>query len=255
MPLAHARDRRSALARAASRSSSGGTGLYLRAALWRICRLEKVEPSGRGPSELWSRARRGIRRWCGPDDGARRQLTGGSSAGGRDRRCGGGGGGAAGRSARAGAHGRRAKALGFEELLAGDVEGMKRRTRNYAKRQLTWMRKMPRRGHDRRDRPVCLRCGRGGRPYPPSPIECRVREVREVAGARQRLRHRRGRRPAVRADARSAYGRSARRTAASARTESCCSTSRASPASSPRCGSSTRTARRPSCRATASARP
>ena len=34
------------------------------------------------------------------------------------------------------------KALGFEELLAGDVERMKRRTRNYAKRQLTWMRKL-----------------------------------------------------------------------------------------------------------------
>jgi tRNA dimethylallyltransferase len=34
------------------------------------------------------------------------------------------------------------KALGFDELLAGDVEGMKRRTRNYARRQLTWMRKL-----------------------------------------------------------------------------------------------------------------
>jgi tRNA dimethylallyltransferase len=34
------------------------------------------------------------------------------------------------------------KALGFEELLAGDVEAMKRRTRNYSKRQLTWMRKL-----------------------------------------------------------------------------------------------------------------
>jgi tRNA dimethylallyltransferase len=34
------------------------------------------------------------------------------------------------------------KALGFDELLAGDVDGMKRRTRNYAKRQLTWMRKL-----------------------------------------------------------------------------------------------------------------
>jgi tRNA dimethylallyltransferase len=33
-------------------------------------------------------------------------------------------------------------ALGFEELLAGDVEAMKRHTRNYAKRQLTWMRKL-----------------------------------------------------------------------------------------------------------------
>jgi tRNA dimethylallyltransferase len=34
------------------------------------------------------------------------------------------------------------KALGFEELLAGDVESMKRHTRNYARRQLTWMRKL-----------------------------------------------------------------------------------------------------------------
>lgn len=35
------------------------------------------------------------------------------------------------------------RALGFDDLLAGDVEGMKRRTRNYARRQLTWMRKLP----------------------------------------------------------------------------------------------------------------
>jgi len=34
------------------------------------------------------------------------------------------------------------KALGFADLLAGDVESMKRRTRNYARRQLTWMRKL-----------------------------------------------------------------------------------------------------------------
>jgi tRNA dimethylallyltransferase len=34
------------------------------------------------------------------------------------------------------------KALGYEELLAGDVDAMKRRTRQYAKRQLTWMRKL-----------------------------------------------------------------------------------------------------------------
>jgi tRNA dimethylallyltransferase len=34
-------------------------------------------------------------------------------------------------------------ALGFEELLAGDHEAMKRRTRNYAKRQLAWMRRLP----------------------------------------------------------------------------------------------------------------
>ncbi len=36
------------------------------------------------------------------------------------------------------------KALGFDDLLAGDVEAMKRHTRNYAKRQLTWMRKLAR---------------------------------------------------------------------------------------------------------------
>jgi tRNA dimethylallyltransferase len=35
------------------------------------------------------------------------------------------------------------KALGFDELLAGDIDAMKRRTRNYARRQLTWMRKLP----------------------------------------------------------------------------------------------------------------
>jgi tRNA dimethylallyltransferase len=34
------------------------------------------------------------------------------------------------------------KALGFEELLAEDIETMKRRTRNFARRQLTWMRKL-----------------------------------------------------------------------------------------------------------------
>ena len=33
-------------------------------------------------------------------------------------------------------------ALGFDELLTGDVEKLKRRTRNLAKRQLTWMRKL-----------------------------------------------------------------------------------------------------------------
>jgi tRNA dimethylallyltransferase len=35
------------------------------------------------------------------------------------------------------------KALGFEELLTGDVEAMRTKTRRYAKRQLTWLRKLP----------------------------------------------------------------------------------------------------------------
>jgi len=42
----------------------------------------------------------------------------------------------------AGASGTARKALGFEELLAGDIDAMKRRTRNYSRRQLTWMRKL-----------------------------------------------------------------------------------------------------------------
>lgn len=42
----------------------------------------------------------------------------------------------------AGASGTARKALGFQELLEGDVEAMKQHTRNYAKRQLTWMRKL-----------------------------------------------------------------------------------------------------------------
>jgi tRNA dimethylallyltransferase len=46
------------------------------------------------------------------------------------------------RASDAGASDTARKALGFEELLGGDVEGMKRRTRNYARRQLTWMRKL-----------------------------------------------------------------------------------------------------------------
>jgi tRNA dimethylallyltransferase len=34
-------------------------------------------------------------------------------------------------------------AIGFEQLLAGDVEAMKQAQRRFARRQLTWMRKMP----------------------------------------------------------------------------------------------------------------
>jgi tRNA dimethylallyltransferase len=47
------------------------------------------------------------------------------------------------RAAAAGASPGVRQALGFQELLDGDVERMKQRTRNYAKRQLTWMRKLP----------------------------------------------------------------------------------------------------------------
>jgi tRNA dimethylallyltransferase len=47
------------------------------------------------------------------------------------------------RAAERGASATARQALGFEELLADDVEAMKTRTRRYAKRQLTWMRKLP----------------------------------------------------------------------------------------------------------------
>jgi tRNA dimethylallyltransferase len=47
------------------------------------------------------------------------------------------------RAAAAGASATARQALGFEDLLARDAEGMKARTRRYAKRQLTWMRKLP----------------------------------------------------------------------------------------------------------------
>jgi tRNA dimethylallyltransferase len=43
----------------------------------------------------------------------------------------------------AGASATARQALGFAELLSGDVEAMKRRTRNYARRQVTWLRKLP----------------------------------------------------------------------------------------------------------------
>jgi tRNA dimethylallyltransferase len=44
---------------------------------------------------------------------------------------------------RAGVSATARKALGFQELLDGDIEALKRRTRNYARRQLTWLRRLP----------------------------------------------------------------------------------------------------------------
>ena len=43
----------------------------------------------------------------------------------------------------AGASATARKALGFQDLLDGDPETMARRTRQYARRQLTWLRKLP----------------------------------------------------------------------------------------------------------------
>jgi tRNA dimethylallyltransferase len=117
----------------------GGTGLYLRAAIAELS-LVKVPP-GTEDSELWSPETRHPTRIFGLDmergrlyeriDGRTEAIV----AGGAEEEV---------RRAEAAGPSRTArKALGFDELLFGDVELMKKRSRNYARRQLTWMRKIP----------------------------------------------------------------------------------------------------------------
>ena len=87
------------------------------------------------------------------------------------------------------------QALGFEELLRGDVAAMQQRTRRYAKRQLTWLRKLPGAHHvDLTDR-TPDDAARDVLAMIPDHV------VREVAGARQRLPHRGARRAPVPAHA------------------------------------------------------
>jgi tRNA dimethylallyltransferase len=117
----------------------GGTGLYLRAAVAELS-LEKV-PSGSADSELWSPETRLPTTIFGLDMDRGRLYeridarTEAIVAGGAAEEV---------RRAEALDPSRTArKALGFEELLGGDVGRMKKRSRNYARRQLTWMRKIP----------------------------------------------------------------------------------------------------------------
>lgn len=116
----------------------GGTGLYLRAAL---AEMSWKPAAADAPSELWSRQTRHPTLLVGLvmerealyrqiDARVEAMLAAGVEA--EVRRAAAAG---PGRTAR--------KALGYEDLLAGDVEAMKRHTRNYARRQLTWMRKLP----------------------------------------------------------------------------------------------------------------
>jgi tRNA dimethylallyltransferase len=117
----------------------GGTGLYLRAAIADLS-LVKAPPEDEA-SELWSPETRHPTQLFGLDmdrerlyaridarteeivaSGALEEVEAAEAAG-------------PSRTAR--------KALGFDELLGGEVEAMKRRSRNYARRQLTWMRKIP----------------------------------------------------------------------------------------------------------------
>jgi tRNA dimethylallyltransferase len=128
----------------------GGTGLYLRAAVAELS-LGKV-PAGSGESELWSPETRLPTTIFGLDMERGRLYeridarTEAIVAGGAEEEV---------RRAEALGPSRTArKALGFDELLAGDVERLKKRSRNYARRQLTWMRKIPNlRAIDRTRRP------------------------------------------------------------------------------------------------------
>lgn len=138
MPLAH-REVDAALDADRRPIVVGGTGLYLRAAVAELS-LAKVPP-GSAESELWSPQTRHPTTIFGLDMD-REQLyerinarVEAIVAGGAEEEA---------RRADALGPGRTArKALGFDELLAGDVEEMKKRSRNYARRQLTWMRKIP----------------------------------------------------------------------------------------------------------------
>jgi tRNA dimethylallyltransferase len=138
MPLAHS-EVDAALAAGRTPIVVGGTGLYLRAALADLS-LRKA-PAEAEDSELWSPETRHPTRIFGLDmdraalyeriDARVEAIVAGGGAG-EARHADSLG---PGRTAR--------KALGFDELLAGDVEAMKKRSRNYARRQLTWMRKIP----------------------------------------------------------------------------------------------------------------
>jgi tRNA dimethylallyltransferase len=138
MPLAHAAID-AALAAARTPIVVGGTGLYLRAALADLS-LRKV-PAYSAESELWSEETRHPTRIFGLDMD-RAKLYARIDA--RVDAIVAGGGAEEARRADALGPGRTArKALGLSEILAGDLETMKRRSRNYARRQLTWMRKIP----------------------------------------------------------------------------------------------------------------
>jgi len=138
MPLAHAEVDR-ALEAGRMPIVVGGTGLYLRAALAELS-LVKAPPEAED-SELWSPETRHPTTVFGLDMDrdrlyeridARTEAIVAAGAAAEVRRA-----------EELGPSRTARKALGFDDLLAGDVEAMKKRSRNYARRQLTWMRKIP----------------------------------------------------------------------------------------------------------------
>lgn len=138
MPLAHA-EIDTALEARRTPIVVGGTGLYLRAALAELS-LVKAQPEAED-SELWSPETRHPTAIFGLDmdreklyrriDERTEAIV---AAGARDEVV---------RAEQAGLSRTARKALGFDEVLAGDIELMQKRSRNYARRQLTWMRKIP----------------------------------------------------------------------------------------------------------------
>jgi tRNA dimethylallyltransferase len=138
MPLAHA-EIDAALEAGRRPIVVGGTGLYLRAALGELSLVKA--PAESEDSELWSPETRHPTAIFGLSmarealyeridarteaivaAGARAEVERAEEAG-------------PSRTAR--------KALGFDEVLCGDLARMQQRSRNYARRQLTWMRKVP----------------------------------------------------------------------------------------------------------------
>jgi tRNA dimethylallyltransferase len=138
MPLAHA-EIDQALEAGRRPIVVGGTGLYLRAALGELS-LVKAPPES-ADSELWSPQTRHPTEIFGLDM-ERSQLYGRidarteaiAAAGAREEVL---------RTEDLGPSRTARKALGFDEVLDDDLEAMKKRSRNYARRQLTWMRKIP----------------------------------------------------------------------------------------------------------------
>ncbi len=138
MPLAHA-EVDAALGAGRRPIVVGGTGLYLRAALGELS-LVKAPPESE-ESELWSPETRHPTTIFGLDmdreklyeriDARTEAIV---AAGARDEVL---------RAEAAGPSRTARKALGFDEVLDGEVERMQQRSRNYARRQLTWMRKVP----------------------------------------------------------------------------------------------------------------
>ncbi len=148
MPLAH-REIDEALAAGRRPIVVGGTGLYLRAALAELS-LVKAPPESE-ESELWSPQTRHPTAIFGLDMERERLYqridarTEAIFAGGARDEV---------EAAEASGPSRTARvALGFDEVLGGDLARMQQRSRNYARRQLTWMRKIPNlRWVDRGDR-------------------------------------------------------------------------------------------------------